>query len=92
MSEHKEITAQEIIGVLHKLAKEYPQAVYPFDEYADFVDDQHRLIDKYDTALETAAEQFHKELVELTPDNVEVILPDELVAEWKTEAGISMEV
>ena len=91
MSEQKEITAQEIIGVLRKLAQAYPQAVYPFDRYADFVDDQQRLIDRYDDALKLAAEEFEQELIKLTPDDVEVALPSEFIADWKEKAGIPLD-
>lgn len=31
---------QEIVDVLRRLAKECPQAVYPFDEYANFIEYQ----------------------------------------------------
>lgn len=80
-----------IKGFLHEALEKHPDMTDTIQECAQFVDDQQRLIDRYDAALENAAKQFHKELVKLTPDDVEVILPDELIAEWKSEAGIPAE-
>lgn len=81
-------TPNDLYRTLRHLAKEYPQAAYPFDQYAELVDDQEKYALKMEDALSIAAKEYHKDMCKFVPDNYEIAMPDEMVAHWKGQAGI----
>lgn len=80
-----------IKGFLHEALERHPDMTDTIQECAQFIDDQQTLIDNYDEALHEAAVDLHNELLELTPDDVEVALPSEFETEWKAKFNIPME-
>ncbi len=85
-----EIDMEKIIDALRSIAGEPNHGTlfcYPYEAYAEFLEEKSKLLNSYKKALNLAAEEYCK-ILKLQQGCTELTSVDEIRAEWEYKAGI----
>ena len=85
-----DINMEKIIDALRSIAGEPNNETlfcYPYEAYAEFLEEKSKLLNSYKKALNLAAEEYCK-ILKLQQGCTELTSVDEIRAKWEYQAGI----